>query len=93
MLAAACPLVRDILRGQEGEDDKVMIFEGYSKQDVDQFLSAVYGLVDISKSGIPTLLVDLNFPSVQGHFEPIKQEMNVDKDLGLDDIGGEMAGK
>lgn len=87
MLAAACPLIRDILRGQEGDEDKLIIFEGYSKQDVDQFLAAVYGLVDISSSSIPTLLVDLSCLADQGHF--IKQEMSVDQDLGLDDMEGE----
>jgi len=71
----------------------VIIFEGYSKQDIDQFIAAVYGLVDISSSSIPTLLVDLICPTSQGYYEPIKQEESVaysqDQLVGLEDMEGE----
>jgi len=81
VLAAACPLVRDILSGQEGEEDKLIILEGYYQQDVEQFLAAVYGLVKFSTSSIPILIADLNYFSGQ---KPVMLELSVAMDPNME---------
>jgi len=89
VLAAACPLLREMLRGQVG-DGRLIVLVGYSKQEVEQFLTAAYGLVDIDRSEAPVLLEDLCF--LPDQTISVKHELYVDQGVELEVKEGKWMG-